>query len=180
MSSLPVYSFFPWLRQGLGNQISEADVAGRVKLRSEIPISLELTGSGLSQNLVQQIPLVPRNVPLAGPGDIVGIESRAIIRTEPRNWITNFEPNYVACIEFYDEDFPWRYTPAAPSGKRLRPWIMLVVLKEGEFGEGKNIKDSPLPFVEVPNAAVFPSATELWAWGHVHLNRSLTGNGVVN
>ena len=74
MSNLPVYSFFPWLRQGLGNQITDADVAGRVKLRSEIPVALELSGSGPAGTLVQQVPLTPRNVPLAGPGDIVGIE----------------------------------------------------------------------------------------------------------
>ena len=63
------------------------------------------------------------------------------MRTEPRDWITNFEPNYLPQIEFYDEDFPWRYTPAAPSGSglRLRPWIALVVLGEDEFEDGKNV-----------------------------------------
>src|SRR5438045_143336 len=150
--SLPVYSFFPWLRQGLGNQISEADVAGRVKLRSEIPVALQLTGSGLAANVVQPIPAVPRNVPLAGPGDIVGIDTRAIIRTDPRNWITNFEPNYVPCIEFYDEDFVWRYTPAKADSTthRLRPWIALLVLEEGvEFKEGGAPGERPLPFIAV-------------------------------
>ena len=49
---------------------------------------------------------------LVGPGDIVGINRRAVVRTEPRNGVTDFEPNYLAFIEFYDEDFPWRYTPA--------------------------------------------------------------------
>ena len=47
---------------------------------------------------------------------------------EPAHWVTNFEPNYLAAIEFYDEDFPWRYTPAAPDGRRLLPWLALVVL----------------------------------------------------
>ena len=42
-------------------------------------------------------------------------------------------------IEFYDEDFPWRYTPAAPGrrGGRLRPWLALVVLAEDEFARGR-------------------------------------------
>jgi hypothetical protein len=39
-----------------------------------------------------------------------------VVRTEPLNGITNFEPNYLALIEFYDEEFTWRYTPAAPVG----------------------------------------------------------------
>lgn len=181
MSNLPVYSFFPWLRQGLGNQITDADIAGRVKLRSEIPVTLELTGTGPAGTLVQQVPLVPRNVPLAGPGDIVGIESRAIVRTEPRNWITNFEPNYVPCVEFYDEDFPWRYTPAKAdtATHRLRPWIALVVLEEGiEFKEGTSLGERPLPYIVVDDPARFPPADQLWAWAHVHVNRSMIDAGM--
>jgi len=120
----------------------------------------------------------PKDVPIYGPGDIVGIEQRAVIKTEPRNWITNFEPNYLPYIDFYDEDFPWRYTPAKPdsSKARLRPWLTLVVLKADEFKEAANVKDRPLPFVEVLDAATtFPNADELWAWSHVHVNRNLVG-----
>ena len=181
MSNLPVYSFFPWLRQGLGNQITDADVAGRAKLRSEIPVAVELTGTGLAGTLVQQIPLVPRNVPLAGPGDIVGIEARAIVRTDPRNWITNFEPNYAPCIEFYDEDFPWRYTPAMAdiAAHRLRPWIALVVLEEGtEFKEGTSLGDHPRPCIVVDDPARFPPTDQLWAWAHVHVNRGMIDAGM--
>src|SRR5207248_3323305 len=79
--------------------------------------------------------------------------------------------------EFYDEDFIWRYTPAAPDGNgRLRPWITLLVLKEGEFTDGKNIKEKPLPYIDVADLNVFPRADELWAWAHVHVNRSLAAN----
>ncbi len=68
---------------------------------------------------------VPNPVMIYGPGDIIGIQSKAIIKVDPhdRNLITNFEPNYFPYIEFYHEDFAWRYTPAAPQGNRLRPWI---------------------------------------------------------
>ena len=86
---------------------------------------------------------VARDVALYGPGDIVGIDRRAIVRMEPRDWITNFEPNYLPYIEFYDEDFPWRYTPAAPDGAaRLRPWLTLVVLKEDEFKERRDARQA--------------------------------------
>ena len=57
-------------------------------------------------------------------------------------------------IEFYDEDFPWRYTPAAPDGGKLRPWIALIVLKETEFTEGQNVLNRPLPYITVPDASV--------------------------
>ena len=49
---------------------------------------------------------------MLGPGDVVGINPRAIVKTEPRNWVTDFESNYLPYIEFYEEDFPWRFTPA--------------------------------------------------------------------
>ena len=46
------------------------------------------------------------NIPVVGPGEITGIDSQAIIKNQPNNWITNFEPNYLPYIEFYPEDFP--------------------------------------------------------------------------
>ena len=101
----------------------------------------------------------------------------AIVRSDPRHWITNFETNYLPFVEFYDEDFPWRYTPAKPSldSKRLRPWITLVVLEEAELiGEGAAGLGRPLPYFEVTQPSQrFPPADQLWAWAHVHVNGGL-------
>ena len=174
---LGTYSFLPWLRQGLANQIQSADFDPSVKVRAQVNVQLELRGEKPGGGT--QTSPVNRSVALFGPGDIVGIERRAIVRIEPRNWVTNFEPNYLPAIEFYDEDFPWRYTPAAPDlvKSRLRPWIILLVLKEEvEFSEGKNIKDKPLPYIDINDLNVFPRADELWAWAHVHINESLAAN----
>ncbi|MDH3638320.1 MAG: hypothetical protein OES09_07615, partial [Gammaproteobacteria bacterium] len=172
---LDTYTFLPWLRQGIANKIQSADLDTNVKVRAKINVLLDLKGSGGETGEVTST--ISKDVALYGPGDIIGIESRAIFKNEPNNWITNFEPNYLPCVEFYDEDFPWRYTPAAPSGGRLRPWITLAVLKEEEeFKEGGNILGKPLAFIEVENFAdVLPSADELWAWAHVHVNRNIIG-----
>ena len=56
---------------------------------------------------------------LVGPGDVTGLQARQVIRTEPRAGVTDFEPNYLAAVDFYDEDFPWRYTPIV-AGRRQR------------------------------------------------------------
>ena len=171
------YSFLPWLRQGVANRIASADGDTNVKLRATIHIDLNVNAKKLDGSDLN-VPY-PRDIAIYGPGDIVGIEQRAIIKNEPRNWITNFEPNYVPYIDFYDEDFPWRYTPAVPdSGRaRLRPWIMVVVLEESEFKDGTNIQGRPLPFIDVADtSATFPNADELWAWAHVHVNRNLVGD----
>jgi len=174
MSDYPSYSFLPWLRQGIANTITTADGDASVKTRATVDVTLQATGAAVGGGppLVQS---VSQNIALYGPGDIVGIDVNAIVRTDPRPWITNYESNYLAAIEFYDEDFPWRYTPAAPdgSGLHLRPWIFLLVLKEDEFAEGANALGRPLPFIEVDNTSVFPSAADLWAWAHVHFNQTV-------
>jgi hypothetical protein len=175
--ALATYSFLPWLRQGLAGQVTAADLDAAVSERASVSVELTLSGERIIPNGPLQQP-ISRDVELFGPGDLRGIDTRAVFRTEPRNWITNFEPNNVAHVEFYDEDFPWRYTPAAPDATklRLRPWIALAVLAEDEFEEGANVANRPLPFITVPDATVFPPADQLWAWSHVHVNRTLAAN----
>jgi hypothetical protein len=170
------YTFLPWARQGLANRIS-----GRGPLRASVPVQLQLAihqldGADVTYDFPQ------RNVQLYGPGDVIGLETRTIIRTEPRDGITNFEPNYLAAIEFYDEDLPWRYTPQAPdaAGARLSPWLALIVLGEDEFDEGAGANVRPLPFIRTRRdvrQTAFPDPAQLWAWAHVHVNRGLTQSG---
>ena len=172
------YSFLPWLRQGLSNNIPQADHAD-VKLSVSIDVTIKvkptkLDGTAGTEETIQQ------PVELYGPGDIIGIDSGAIVKVDPRSWITNFEPNYLPYIEFYEEDFPWRYTPAKADGERLRPWLTLVVLAEEECEDGKNMTGKPLPYFTLKDgmktADLFPKADELWAWAHVHANKDLSNN----
>ena len=128
-------------------------------------------GAPLTQSAAQDIALY-------GPGDILGIDPRAIIRTEPRAGVSNFESNYLAAIDFYDEDFPWRYTPAPAAGLQLSPWIALIVLKQTEFAEGKNIANRPLPFITITDPTRSADCGELWAWAHVHFNQGLSPRSV--
>lgn len=173
---LASYSFLPWLRQGLANNIIPGDPEA-VKLRAAIPIQLTVSATTVDGSAAPE-QAIDKTVELYGPGDVIGIDSKVIVKTEPRNWITNFEPNYLPYIEFYEEDFPWRYTPAGPDGDRLRPWLSLVVLREEEFADGANRKDKPLPFFTLKEgikaADLFPAPAELWAWAHVHVNSDLS------
>ena len=183
MSELPTYTFLPWARSGIANSIQQADGDSSVHLRATIPIDLTLAAKGIDGGDVQPPPHVKRDVFIYGPGDIVGIEPKAIVKVEPREWITDFEPNFLPYVEFYDEDFPWRYTPAAAGGERLRPWIALVVLKEGEFRDVTNMKGRPLPAFTlqagVQPETVFPPHDQLWAWAHVHVSKQLGASAAV-
>ncbi len=173
--SANAYSFLPWLRTGLTTRI-QGDVAGP---RATIPVELRLTGDALKDGPVPYRELT-QPVQLYGPGDVVGVDPRAISRMEPKPGIPNFEPNYLAHIEFYDEDFLWRYSPAKPDDttKRLAPWLALIVLSSGgetgeaEFEDGVR-PDKPLPFVEVTNPRALQPPGELGAWAHVQVNGEL-------
>jgi hypothetical protein len=125
VKAIATYSFLPWLRQGVANTIASADGDPAVKTRASIDVALQLSGDPVTSGVPELQQPISQKVQLYAPGDIIGIDSRAIVRLEPRNWVTNFESNYLPGIDFYDEDFAWRYTPAAPDGSRLhlRPWI---------------------------------------------------------
>ncbi len=181
MKVIANYAFLPWLRQGIANTITTADGDTSVKTRASIQVALTLSGDPVGAG-AELTGAVTQNVQLYGPGDIVSFEQQAvttaILRTDPRPGITNFESNYLPAIEFYDEDFPWRYTPAAADGTglHLRPWIALVVLADGEFSPPQVNAVTKVQFITVPNANVFPPPDELWAWAHVHFNTSLSGD----
>ncbi|MEW2354301.1 hypothetical protein [Spirillospora sp. NPDC029432] len=165
------YSFLPWLRTGLSTRIGGDPGTAP---RAAIKVQLKLTGDALKPGDPPPSRLVEQQLQIYGPGDVIGVDPRAISRTEPRPSISNFEPNYLAHIEFYDEDFPWRYSPAPPDGgtKRLAPWLALVVLTEAEF-EDAALPDRPLPHILVKQARALQPPHELGAWAHVHVNGEL-------
>ncbi|QUL38162.1 hypothetical protein [Erythrobacter sp. JK5] len=170
--SLGRYSFVPWVRQGLANALDNPTAGS---LRATTNVRLTVSGSG-GENPVSGT--IDQKVELYGPGDIVGLDQGQIIRTEPRHWVTDFEPNYLPYIELYDEGLPWAYSPEAPTGERLKPWLALIVLKTDEH-EFRSQAGRPLPFVHVENPDdSLPDLSESWAWAHVHTNESLSGGDV--
>ncbi|HKS29812.1 MAG TPA: hypothetical protein VJS44_18460 [Pyrinomonadaceae bacterium] len=165
--SIAKYSFLPWLRRGLANLLEQSATGVRAELSVSVVINKDLSH-----------PII-RKVNLIGPADVIGINPAMIVRTEPRNWITDFEPNYLAFVEFYDEDFPWRYSPETiQAHHRLTPWLCLMLLKEDEFSRDDS-PNKPLPAinVKVTRDEVLPDPDEIWAWAHVHLNAEVTVDG---
>ncbi len=178
--SLGTYSFLPWLRLGMANNIASADLDPSVTARATMQVALDLTGQRVEDD-GELTTTVTRDVELYGPGDVVGLNQSAIIKVEPRYNITNFEPNYLPYIEFGEEDLPWRYTPAAPDVAlhRLRPWLILVVLRADEFSNAGINASRPLPGIELSTGVetAFPPEDQTWGWAHVHVNRDLIKSG---
>lgn len=159
------YTFLPWLRRGairLANAPAEKE-----RLAIEMRLNV-VTEAGDDPDPIK------RKAQLYGPGDVSGVDWRAIVRTVPRANVRDFEANFLASIEFYDEDFPWRYTPALPepaTGK-LKPWIWLTVLEESEYRR-LNTVAGQLPVIEIlPDALqnAFPDPATTSSWAHVQLN----------
>ncbi|MBX3252643.1 MAG: hypothetical protein KF862_00775 [Chitinophagaceae bacterium] len=180
MADIAHYSFLPWLRQGLNAQIVEKDNlatgAGAAMERAQLNVELTVHADAVEGNGGND-QVIAKTINVLGPGDVLNISDRVVVRVNPARNVNNYESNNLAYIEFYEEDFLWRYTPASPNEanpKKLRPWLALIVLKDGEFTE-KQLPDS-LPFVTVPNDKfndVFGNPADSWAWAHVHFNEIL-------
>ncbi|HEY1429356.1 MAG TPA: hypothetical protein VGF18_07265, partial [Candidatus Tumulicola sp.] len=152
------YEIVPWVRRGLATLVTGAPNGGAASL----PVTLTLNGAS--------VPAPP--VRLIGPGDITGIDARAVTRTDPLDATDAFEPNYFAIVEFDAPDFPWMCTPAGPAGNRLMPWICLIVvpdapgatLSAAEGGTSVLRIDAPLvPKNELPDL----SSIDTWAHAQV-------------
>ena len=180
------YSFIPWMRRGVSGNINEEDTLGvnrsETTSRSSFDVTVQIDAQKINETeLTPKVGELKKSIQLIGPGDVIGIKSDQIIKTVPGNNTTNMAPNYLSHIEFYDEDFPWRYTPAkAPENhkEKLRPWLALVVLQEEEFEELKEAsQSSPLPMINIKESKnVFPPTTETWAWAHVQYTGEMKYN----
>jgi hypothetical protein len=163
MPPVPAHlSFLPWVRQGAAAAISTLET-----LNGTPPGAAALTAN-LSVNgaPAKAVPLR-----LRGPADVVGIDTRQIVRMEPHPGTTDFEPNYFACIELDRPDFPWLFTPArADAQGKLRPWLCLVVVRVQPGVSVRSASDTPLPVLEIVAPAVpgaeLPDLSESWAWAH--------------
>jgi hypothetical protein len=151
------YTFFAWIRGGVAAELS-ASGAGTAA------VTLGLAQDGVARDLP------PRSVRFYGPGDVLGIDPRQVIRTEPRPLATDFPPNRVVAIEFDEEKLPWAFTvEATPGDDRLRPWVWLLVLRRDP--EALDLAARPLPVLTLPNADELPDLGESWAWAHAQVAR---------
>lgn len=161
-----VYSFLPWVRQGLSGAGLPADT-----LAPNLPISASVTVE-LKLNLNDPI---QKQVRVAGPADVVGIDPRQVVRCDPAPFTRNFEPNFLASVEFDRPDFPWMFTPAsADAQSRLRPWLCLIVVKSGAGVQLRNVPRHQLPVLEIDSPGdELPDLNESWAWAHGQVSGSL-------
>lgn len=157
------YSFLPWLRRGVGAEISRVDGGGTAERRHAIPIDVRF-----NQDAGRRAQL---KLELFGPGEVRGFDVRTISRTWPLPGVMDIEPNYFPIIEFDQPDLPWRYTPARPtSQERLTPWVTLIVLADTEIEALIPPKGNIFGSVRIGDTTALPKHGQLWAWAHVQVS----------
>ena len=157
--------FYPWLRQGwAGAALPSDEPSSNLASRVVLPVELNVNASRQ----------VRKNVALLGPGDVVGIDRRQVIRTDPAPSSRAFEPNFLACVDFDRPDFPWLFTPAAANSQnRLRPWLCLVVVKRQQDVTLTVDPSRPLPVLSIGKDAnprlELPNLADSWGWAHAQV-----------
>jgi hypothetical protein len=184
------YFYYPVFRRGAAADIpaTAADpLSGALPAARVAPnLALQVTATGPSMGASKNIiggPIDSNQQPdlfLYGPGDVVGFDKRHVVLTEPADGTANFESNYFAGIEFDEPDIPWMFTPAqaaptaagAPQG-RLRPWLVLIVLADGEYVLTPAATSPGLDSLAVKDVGTLPDLGDSWAWAHTQLTGSL-------
>lgn len=196
------YSFFPVARRGgaaaIPDTSPDAMPSGPLSARASPGLGLVIQATNLDGstsdftaapgNLITPSGLAATGLQLYGPGDVTGFDTRHVVRTEPADGTPNFESTYFAGIEFDDPDIPWMFTPAQAVATedgttlhaRLHPWIVLVVLADGEYtltpaGQAGGLATVT---VDVDAVAQLPDLAQSWQWAHVQLTGSLNGSSL--
>ena len=150
------YRFLPWARRGLADRITDADTGAALPARAKVNVGITVSNIGETPYALQ----------LYGPGDVVGVDPRMIVRTEPRPASSDAEPNYFALIEFDPPDFPWLFTPAkAGTGERLRPWCVLLVVDLDRVDPPRTETGKPLPTITLSAEAAASELPDLASRG---------------
>ncbi len=151
------YTFLPWNRTGVAQGVS-TPAAGA--LRANVTVTVTVQGDGAAEDVTQT--LVVR-----GPSDVLSISEAQVIRRYPQPGADRAEEPFLAHVEFDRPDLPWIFSPSAPAGGRLRPWIVLVVLRAAK----SNLRPATggLPARVLTTLSELQSLDDSWAWAHAQV-----------
>lgn len=175
----PSLSFVPWLRRGLSRHIdaTEKDTLGltesqNTKSRAQLSVKTTFDLTPVSTDRANVEKNETLKISLIGPGDVGGIKKLSVLQVVPADGITNFESNFFPFIEFFEEDMPWRYTPAKENLDKLRPWLSILVCKRDEFALATDSDGRTIVRLKVNSNEQFQEIlgdpTNIWKNAHVH------------
>ena len=152
--------FLPFVREGVAPTI-----AGGVRAQAAIALRLESPGRAPRD--------VTHVVPLAGPGDVLAIEPRQVLRVSPKPGARDAEPDFFPLVEFDAPDLPWAYSPVLPAAARLLPWITLIVLEADQGVRVERGSQGQSPWIlHIPRDRAqreLPELADAWTWAHAQV-----------
>jgi hypothetical protein len=152
--------FLPFVREGIMPATAPA-------ARTQVPVALRLESPGHASRDVTRV------MSLIGPGDVVTIEPRQVLRVTPTAGTRDAEPEFFPAIEFDAPDLPWAYSPVLPEATRLLPWMVLIVVEAlpdvfvapGQQGQSPWILRLPAETAR----RELPDLSDAWAWAHAQV-----------
>jgi hypothetical protein len=164
-------AFLPYVRRGLATGITrlEGQSPNETSATFDVQVTLGLA-TPASPSATQT---ASASVGLIGPGDIIALHADTIVRVTPGRDESDAEFKHFVAIEFDQADLPWRYTPVAPTGTQLRPWLVLLVLSETDdkFDFPPPTAADKLPVLTIHQGTPLPDlANDSWSWAHLQFH----------
>lgn len=159
----------PYLRKGLAKEITDHSLDG---LRAGFTVKADLRGkkAGSPADAPEvKIPAFVKELSLAGPVDVRTVSELAISEIVPEDNSVGYSFGYMPYIEFYEEDFPWRYTPLKESQGKLVPWLLLLACKDDEFTLEKDNKGFRRVTFNPSGENFYPKVDEFYKLAHVQV-----------
>jgi hypothetical protein len=154
---LASYTFLPYVRSGIAATL-KTPFSFAAPARATVNVTVPVVAD------VGTVTAGPVPVTVRGPGDVVSIDARQVIRTWPLDGHANAETEDLVQVEFDRPDFPWMFTPTAPDGDgRLAPWVTLIVAARGAYTLER--PSGGLPRIHVTRDQL-QSLSDAWAWAH--------------
>lgn len=151
-----------FVRDGLAASVNQLP-SPTAALRAPMTARAQVVGAG--QPIIGTAP----GLELAGPGDVIALHEAQIAGRFPAPDASGVDPTSFAWIEFHRPDLPWLFTPFAPVGNRLQPWLVLLVLREDE---ATLRRVDAIWRLRVTNPAALPDLSHSYAWAHAQFTRS--------
>lgn len=124
----------PFLRKGLSQYIKDGQTTQGS--RAVIDFTVEVEGTK-AKNAPSGLPSgfsAVKSLSLVGPADVKQVNPGIISHFYPPAVNTQrFNPTTMPFMEFYEADFPWRYTPLPAVGNQCASWLVLVAVNEEEY-----------------------------------------------
>jgi len=167
------YHFVPWAREGFAT-VAQAPAAAS-PARGALPLQVRVDGVDL--------PEVPAG--LVGPGDVVGIDGREVLRSDPAPGAVDVPTWIHPSVDLDSPALPWVLSPEVEvAAGRRRPWLCLVVVRRQpgvrvDLDTRRNLR--VLEITAPASTNELPALGQSWAWAHVQVVGALAdGEGPVD